>query len=112
MICESVKSDQKEKERDLLNGNRIINLNNLITKLDTFLVRKEFSQERGLQIKLEEERDVENFIDYVNLIGSGPGVFCHWGAETRFHFIRTVDRFSVIFYRPLILLGCCLSAGP
>ena len=63
-------------------------------------------------MKLEEERDVENFIDYVNLIGSGPGVFCRWGSEKRFPLIRTIDRFSVIFYRPFVLLGCCLSAGP
>ena len=38
MLCESVNSDQEEKEGDLLNGNRIINLNNLITNIDTFLV--------------------------------------------------------------------------
>ena len=28
MMCESVNSDQEEKEGDLLNDNRIINLNN------------------------------------------------------------------------------------
>ena len=38
MMCESVNSDQEEKEGDLLNGNRIINLNNLITNIDKFLV--------------------------------------------------------------------------
>ena len=65
MMCESVNSDQEEKEGDLLNGNRIINLKNFITNIDTFLVCKECAQERELQIKLEEERDVENFIDYV-----------------------------------------------
>ena len=37
MLCESVNSDQEEKEEDLLNGNRIINLKNLITNIDTFL---------------------------------------------------------------------------
>ena len=37
----------------------------MITNVDTFLVCKESAQERELQIKLEEERDVENFIDYV-----------------------------------------------
>ena len=40
MLCESVKSDQEEKKGDLLNGNHIINLNNLITNIDTFLVCK------------------------------------------------------------------------
>ena len=65
MICESINSDQEEKEGDLLNGNRIINLKNLITNIDKFLVCKECAQERELQIKLEEERDVENLSDYV-----------------------------------------------
>ena len=36
MLCESVNSDQEEKEGYLLNGNRIINLKNLITNMDTF----------------------------------------------------------------------------
>ena len=58
MLCESVNSDQEEKERDLLNGNHIINLNNFITNIDTFLLCKEFAQERYPQIKLEEEIDV------------------------------------------------------
>ena len=65
MMCESINSDQEEKEGDVLNGNRIINLNNLITNIDTFLVCKECAHERELHIKLEEERDVENFFDYV-----------------------------------------------
>ena len=65
MMCESVNSDKKEKEGDLLNSNRIINLKNLITNIDIFLLCKECAQERELQIKLEEERDVENFINYV-----------------------------------------------
>ena len=65
MLCEPVNSDQEEKEGDVLNGNRIINLNNLITNIDKFLVCKECAQERELQIKSEEERDVEKFIDYV-----------------------------------------------
>ena len=65
MICEAVNSDQEEKEGDVLNGNRIINLNNFITNIDTSLVCKECAQERELQKKLEEERDVEKFIDYV-----------------------------------------------
>ena len=54
MLCESVNSGQEEKEGDLLNGDCIINLNNLITNMDKSLVYKEFSQERDLQIKLEE----------------------------------------------------------
>ena len=36
MICESVKSDQEEKEGYLLNGNFIINLKNLITNMIKF----------------------------------------------------------------------------
>ena len=63
MMCESVNSDQEEKEGDVLNGNRIINLKNLITNIDKVLVCKECSQEKELQIKLEEERDVEKIID-------------------------------------------------
>ena len=65
IMCESVNSDQEEKEGDVLSGNRIINLNNLIINIDNFLVCKECAQKRELQIKLEEERDVEKFIDYV-----------------------------------------------
>ena len=42
-----------------------MNLKDFITNIDKFLVCKEFAQERELQIKLEEERDVENCIDYV-----------------------------------------------
>ena len=38
LICESINSDQEEKKVDLLNGNRIINLNNLITNMDKFLM--------------------------------------------------------------------------
>ena len=38
MMCESINSDQEEKEGDVLNRNRIINLKNLITNIDTFLV--------------------------------------------------------------------------
>ena len=40
MICESVNSDQEEKEGDVLNGNRIINLKNLVTNVDNILVCK------------------------------------------------------------------------
>ena len=65
MLCKSVNSDQEEKKGDLLNGNRIINLKNLITNIDKSLVCNECAQERELQIELEEKRDVENFIDYV-----------------------------------------------
>ena len=46
MMCESVNSDQEEKEGDVLNGNWIINLKNLITNIDNLLVCKEFAQER------------------------------------------------------------------
>ena len=65
MLCESVNSDQEEKDSDLLNGNRIINLKNLITNMDKFLVYKECAQERDLPIKSEEKIDGENFIDSV-----------------------------------------------
>ena len=34
MLCQSVNSDQDEKEGDLLNSYRIINLNNLIKNID------------------------------------------------------------------------------
>ena len=98
MICESIKSDQEEKEGDVLNGDSSINLNNLITNIDKFLVFKECAQEKELQRKSEEERDVENFIDYVNFIGSDPGIFCRWGSEKRFPLIRTIYSFTVIFY--------------
>ena len=40
MMCESVNSDQEEKEGDVLNGNLIINLKNLITNIDTFWCAK------------------------------------------------------------------------
>ena len=40
MMCESVNSDQEEKEEDVLNGNRIINLDNLITNIDIFWCAK------------------------------------------------------------------------
>ena len=53
MLCESVNSDQEDKERCLLNSNHIINLKKLITNIDNILVCKEFAQERDLQIKLE-----------------------------------------------------------
>ena len=38
MICESVNSDQEEKEGDVLNGNCIINLKDFITNIDNVLV--------------------------------------------------------------------------
>ena len=40
MMCKSVNSDQEEKEGDVLNGNRIINLKYFITHMDIFLVCK------------------------------------------------------------------------
>ena len=60
MLCESVNSDQEEKEGDLLNGNHIINLKNFTINIDKFWVCKECAQERDIQIKLE-----ENSVDYV-----------------------------------------------
>ena len=64
MLCESVNSDQEEKEGDLLNGNRIINLKNSITNIAKFLVCKECAQERDLRMKLEERIEQENFVAY------------------------------------------------
>ena len=52
MLYESIKYDQEEKEGDLLNVNRIINLNNLITNIDKVLVYKKRAQERELKIEL------------------------------------------------------------
>ena len=46
MMWESVNFDQDEKNGDVLNGNRIINLNNLITNIDNVVVCKECAQER------------------------------------------------------------------
>ena len=48
MMCESVNSDQEEKEGDVLNGNPIINLKNFIINIDNFLVCRECSQYREL----------------------------------------------------------------
>ena len=53
MMCESINSVQEETEGDVLNSNRIINLNNLITNIDHVLVCKDCAQEKELQIKLE-----------------------------------------------------------
>ena len=64
-----------------------------------------------MQIKLDEERDVENFIDYVNLIRSVPGVFCRWGTENRFPFIWTIDCFAVIFIDLLFYLDVIFPLG-
>ena len=65
MLCESVNFDQEEKEGDLLNGNRIINLKNLITNIDNLFCAKNVAQERDLQIKLEEGKDQENVVHCV-----------------------------------------------
>ena len=65
IIENGLNSVQEEKEGDLLNGSFIINLKNCITNTDKFLMRKEFSQERDLQIKLEEGKEQEIFVDYV-----------------------------------------------
>ena len=40
MMCESVNFGQEEKEGDVLSGNRIINLKNLITNMDNFWCAK------------------------------------------------------------------------
>ena len=64
ILCESINSDQEEKEGDLLNGNLIINLNNLITNIDKFSVQI-MCTGMNLQIKLEEGKYRENFVAYV-----------------------------------------------
>ena len=43
MMHESVNSDQDEKEGDVLNGNHIINLKNLITNIEKGLVCKGYA---------------------------------------------------------------------
>ena len=40
MMCESVKSNQEEKEGDELKGNCIINLKDFITNIDTLFACK------------------------------------------------------------------------
>ena len=40
MLLESASYGQEEKNGDLLNGNHIINLKNLITNIDNFLMYK------------------------------------------------------------------------
>ena len=65
MLSESVNTDKEEKEGDVLKGNCIINLKNLSTNIENFLLCKECVKERDLQIKLEEGKEQENFIAYV-----------------------------------------------
>ena len=48
ILCESVNCDQEEKEGDSLTGKSIIDLKNLITKIDTFFVCKECAQDREI----------------------------------------------------------------
>ena len=49
----------------MLNGNLIINLKNLIRNINKNLVCKECAQERVLQITVEEGKEQENFVAYV-----------------------------------------------
>ena len=65
MMYESINSEQEVKEGDVLNSKHSINLKNFFSNIDKLLVCKDCAQERELQIKLEEERYVENFFDYV-----------------------------------------------
>ena len=57
MLCESVNTDQEEKEGDVLKGNRITNLKNLSTNIENVLLCKECVKERELQIKSEEGKE-------------------------------------------------------
>ena len=50
MICESVNSNQEEKEGDLLNVNHISNLKNLITNIDPFLMCKECAHQKFIYV--------------------------------------------------------------
>ena len=57
MLCESIESDQKEKEGDLLNCNPIINLNNLIANMDNvFGVQRMCTGERTTDKIIRENR--------------------------------------------------------
>ena len=56
MSCDPISSDNEEKEGDNISGNSLINLNTLTTNTEIFLVLQQFSQEKALQMKLEEER--------------------------------------------------------
>ena len=47
MLCEPVNSDQEEKEGDVLNSNRIINLKNLISNIDNFWCAKNVHRGRN-----------------------------------------------------------------
>ena len=59
MLCEPNISYNKEKERDNLSGNRLINLKILTTNIDNFLLCQQYAQEKAVLMKLEEERDQE-----------------------------------------------------
>ena len=56
MSCDPISSDNEEKEGDNISGNSLINLNTLTTNTEIFLVLQQFSQEKALQMKSEEER--------------------------------------------------------
>ena len=67
MLCESVKSDQEEKQGYLLDVNPIINLNIFITNIDKILLCKACAHERALKIKLGKEKYQENFAAFVEV---------------------------------------------
>ena len=64
MLCETESSYNKEKEGDNLSSNRLINVKILTTNVDEYLVYRKCAQEKAVQMKLEEEKDWENFISY------------------------------------------------
>ena len=76
MICESVNSDHEEKEGDLLNGNCIIKLKNLIANIDTFLMCKECPQDSDLHIKLEGKKTWKISLIMLILSGVVRAFFC------------------------------------
>ena len=65
MLFKYVKSDQEEKEGDLLNLNCIIILNSLVTNTYNFLFCKECAQDRDIHIELERGKDQEKIVAYV-----------------------------------------------
>ena len=54
MLCEPTSSDNEEKEEDKLNSYLPINLKLLTTNLEKILVSLQFTEDKALQIKLEE----------------------------------------------------------
>ena len=66
MLCEPSSSDNEEKDGDYLSSNRLINMKLLATnKYIYFFVSQQCANGKAVNMKLEEERDQEKFIYYV-----------------------------------------------